>query len=269
MRKTNNKTSFHIEYAAMIKIAQCYRIENSNLFLFSFLLLRNVNFIRSKITCNVSITWILFYCITNSYHFRYCLLNEIQEYYYIIAFWYDFLKLWECDVTGSVHQNQLKRFNRLPNVLYFTRLYVVLSHTLSPIHSISSEFFVVHTHFENRRYTQPIVVQTVQSVQCSVCTLMLYTHILQVCYYCYYFILLCLSLYRSGNSSICIDSVCSCSYILERERERAEKPAHAIRWSEPTKTHFFLSMFVHWWAGWVDSCTYAHWTVCIAHWNLC
>lgn len=63
----------------------------------------------------------------------------------------------------------------------------------------------------------------VYSVQCSVCTLMLYTHILQVCYYCYYFILLCLSVYRSGNSSICIDSVCSCSYILERERERRNR----------------------------------------------
>lgn len=118
------------------------------------------------------------------------------------------------------------------------------THTCTPIHSISSEIFVAHTFRKidaantQRLLFRPFKVYSVFSVHSDVVV-----HILQLCcYYCYYFILFSLSLYRSGNSSICIDSVCSCIMCI---REREEKPAHAIRRKRANKNTFSLSMF-HW-----------------------
>lgn len=66
-------------------------------------------------------------------------------------------------------------------------------------------------------------------------------HILQLCcYYCYHFILFCLSLYRSGNSSICIDSY-GALCVGDRVREKAEKPNRHMRYDDVSEQkHIFL-----------------------------
>lgn len=156
-----------------------------------------------------------------------------------------------CDVTGSVHPNQLNQFKRQPNVLYFhtTVCCSIATHTLtySLTHSVQYQVkFSLFIQFENRRYCHTHNDCCSDRSKCTSYTTIQYSVHSDVIYILQqnYFILFCLSLYRSGNSCLCMYTFILQSCVGERESQSESRNRH-MRYDDVSEQKHIPLINVH------------------------
>lgn len=152
-----------------------------------------------------------------------------------------------CDVTGSVHPNQLNRFKRWTNVLYFTPLNVVLS----PARTHSDAHWLIHSksceircrRTDATQHTTLTDVQTAQSVQCT------RTHTFA---------------YTFSKHVIILFSHCAYPCIVQGKFKPLNSGSLGCYWSEENSRHMrydenihvpLINVHVHWYrlAGWLTA----------------